>query len=200
MILFIFRFFHILFSFFLGTKLSFFFKKKIPPQQFTLILSHLHSQIQNPSQLIIGDGRKAGCRILQLSCPKREIESWLVIIMWLRRERSSSKKKQGNTTPLTILWEFQENWWDSRRLKERSYPYFQKVKTNPGYCRTISLTSILAKDLEQIKKYHICKHLGKGSAIDRSQHRFVTNKLCQTNVISFLDRVGGLQIRGMLQT
>lgn len=36
------------------------------------------------------------------------------------------------------------------------------------------------------------KHLDNNQVIKNSQHEFVKNKLCQTNLISFFDRVTGL--------
>lgn len=38
----------------------------------------------------------------------------------------------------------------------------------------------------------IHKHLDNNQVIKNSQHEFVKNKLCQTNLISFFDRVTGL--------
>ena len=69
-------------------------------------------------------------------------------------------------------------------------PIFKKgKKEEPGNYMPVSLTSIPGKILEQIIKQSLCKHLENHAAITRSQHVFVKNKSCQTNLISFFDRV-----------
>ena len=72
-------------------------------------------------------------------------------------------------------------------------PIFKKgKKEEPGNYRPVSLTSITSKILEQIVKRSLCKHLENKAVITRSQHGFVKNKSCQTNLISFFDEVNSL--------
>uniref|UniRef100_A0A803TIT8 Reverse transcriptase domain-containing protein n=1 Tax=Anolis carolinensis TaxID=28377 RepID=A0A803TIT8_ANOCA len=52
-----------------------------------------------------------------------------------------------------------------------------------------SLMSIPGKILEKIIKEVVCKHLETNAVIANSQHGFTKNKSCQTNLISFFDRV-----------
>ncbi|CAM5160171.1 unnamed protein product [Natator depressus] len=50
--------------------------------------------------------------------------------------------------------------------------------------------------MEQMIKKSTCKHLEDNQVISNSQHGFVKNKLCQTNLIAFFDRVTSLVDRG----
>ena len=65
-------------------------------------------------------------------------------------------------------------------------------KEEPGNYRPVSLTSIPRKILEQIAKWSLCKHLENNAVITRSQHGFVKNKSCQSNLVSFFDQVTSL--------
>ena len=97
--------------------------------------------------------------------------------------------------PLSII--FEKSWRtgevpdDWRRANV--VPIFKKgKKEEPGNYRPVSLTSIPGKIFEQIIKKSVCKHLENNAVITRSQHGFVKNKSCQTNLISFFDRVTSL--------
>ena len=57
--------------------------------------------------------------------------------------------------------------------------------------KAVSLFSITGKIQKQIIKQSIYKHLQDDKVIKISQHRFVKNKLCQPNLISFFDRLNG---------
>ena len=79
-------------------------------------------------------------------------------------------------------WETGEVSGDWRRANV--VPIYKKgKKEEPGNYRPVSLTSIPGKILEQIVKWLLCKHLENNAVITRSQHRFVRNKSCQTNLI-----------------
>ena len=72
-------------------------------------------------------------------------------------------------------------------------PIFKKgKKEEPGNCRSVRLTSIPGKILEQIAKRSLCKHLENNAVITRSQRRFVKNKSSPTNLILFFDQVTSL--------
>ncbi|KAG9465200.1 hypothetical protein GDO78_018683 [Eleutherodactylus coqui] len=62
-------------------------------------------------------------------------------------------------------------------------------QVDPGNYRPVSLTSIPGKIFEQIIKQHVCKYLDKNGEINQSPHGFVTNESCQTNPISFYDKI-----------
>uniref|UniRef100_A0A803SSL5 Reverse transcriptase domain-containing protein n=1 Tax=Anolis carolinensis TaxID=28377 RepID=A0A803SSL5_ANOCA len=94
--------------------------------------------------------------------------------------------------PLAII--FESSWRtgevpaDWRRANV--VPIFKKGKKNdPNNYRAVSLTSIPGKILEKIIKEVVCKHLETDAVIANSQHGFTKNKSCQTNLISFFDRV-----------
>ena len=61
----------------------------------------------------------------------------------------------------------------------------------PGNYRPASLTSISGRILQQILRTALYKHLENKAVITRSQHGFVKNKACQTNLISFF-KIGNL--------
>ncbi|XP_073537645.1 uncharacterized protein [Phyllobates terribilis] len=94
--------------------------------------------------------------------------------------------------PLSIIF---ENSWRTGEVPEdwrraNVVPIFKKgKKVDPGNYRPVSLTSIPGKIFEQIIKQHVCKYMDKNEVINQSQHGFVTNKSCQTNLISFYDRI-----------
>ncbi|KAF7248244.1 LINE-1 retrotransposable element ORF2 protein [Varanus komodoensis] len=73
-------------------------------------------------------------------------------------------------------------------FKDRLDVYMGK-KDEPENYRPVDLTSIPEKILEQIIKKSICKHVEENAVINRSQHGFIKNKSCQTNLISFFDWV-----------
>ena len=43
--------------------------------------------------------------------------------------------------------------------------------------------------MEQIIRQAVCKHLMDNAVLNKSQHGFLRNKSCQTNLISFFERV-----------
>ena len=66
-------------------------------------------------------------------------------------------------------------------------PIFKKgKKEEPGNHRPVSLTSIPGKVLEQILKKSVFKNLENNAVITRSQHGFIKNESCQTNLIGLL--------------
>ena len=46
--------------------------------------------------------------------------------------------------------------------------------------------------MEQIIKQAVCKHLTDNTVLNKSQHGFLRNKSCQTNLISFFEKVTSL--------
>uniref|UniRef100_K7EWB1 Reverse transcriptase domain-containing protein n=1 Tax=Pelodiscus sinensis TaxID=13735 RepID=K7EWB1_PELSI len=50
--------------------------------------------------------------------------------------------------------------------------------------------------MKQVIEEIICKHLEGGKVIGNSQHGFVKNKSCQTNLIAFFDRITSLVNKG----
>uniref|UniRef100_A0A674ICA9 Reverse transcriptase domain-containing protein n=4 Tax=Terrapene triunguis TaxID=2587831 RepID=A0A674ICA9_9SAUR len=101
--------------------------------------------------------------------------------------------------PLAIIfgksWETGEIPEDWKRAN--IVPIYKKGnKNNPGNYRPVSLTSVPGKIMEQVIKEIICKHLEGGKVIGNSQHGFVKNKSCQTNLIAFFDRITSLVDKG----
>ena len=84
-------------------------------------------------------------------------------------------------------------------------PIFKKgTKSLPSNYRPVSLTSIVGKILERLTKDHMDEFLLEKKYLSSRQHRFMKDRSCQTNLISFyeevsktLDREGGIG-RGIL--
>ena len=69
-------------------------------------------------------------------------------------------------------------------------PIFKKGrKVDPGNYRPISLTSIPGKVLEKIIKQTILNRLADGNILRDTQHGFVSDRSCLTNLILFYDQV-----------
>ena len=69
-------------------------------------------------------------------------------------------------------------------------PLFKKgSRSEPGNYRPVSLTSYLGKILEAILKESILDHLSSHSLLNVSQHGFLSNKSCLTNLLEFLEYV-----------
>uniref|UniRef100_K7EX79 Reverse transcriptase domain-containing protein n=1 Tax=Pelodiscus sinensis TaxID=13735 RepID=K7EX79_PELSI len=101
--------------------------------------------------------------------------------------------------PLAIIfgksWEIGEIPEDWKRAN--IVPIYKKGnKNNPGKYRPVSLTSVPGKIMEQVIKEIFCKHLESGKVIGNSQHGFVKNKSCQTNLIAFFNRIMSLVDKG----
>ncbi|CAM5088769.1 unnamed protein product [Natator depressus] len=96
--------------------------------------------------------------------------------------------------PLSIIF---ENSWRSGEVpdnwkKANVVPIFKKgKKEDPGNYRTVSLTSVPGKIMEQVLKESILKHLDERTAIRNSQHGFTKGKSCLTNLIAFCDEITG---------
>uniref|UniRef100_A0A670IGU3 Reverse transcriptase domain-containing protein n=1 Tax=Podarcis muralis TaxID=64176 RepID=A0A670IGU3_PODMU len=101
--------------------------------------------------------------------------------------------------PLAVIF---ENSWRTGKVpadwrKANVVPIFKKGKReDPNNYRPVSLTSIPGKILEQIIKQTVCEHLERNAVITNSQHGFLKNKSCQTNLISFFDRITSLVDEG----
>ncbi|CAM5092187.1 unnamed protein product [Eretmochelys imbricata] len=106
---------------------------------------------------------------------------------------------EGISEPLAIIFEkswktadIPEDW-----KKANIVPIYKKgTKDNTGNYKLVSLTSVPGRIMEQIVEQSICKHLEDNEVINNSQHGFVKNKSCQTNLIGFFDRVTSLLHRG----
>uniref|UniRef100_A0A670HPH4 Gypsy retrotransposon integrase-like protein 1 n=1 Tax=Podarcis muralis TaxID=64176 RepID=A0A670HPH4_PODMU len=101
--------------------------------------------------------------------------------------------------PLAVIF---ENSWRTGEVpadwrRANVVPIFKKGKReDPNNYRPVSLTSIPGKILEQIIKQTVCEHLERNVVITNSQHGFLKNKSCQTNLISFFDRITTLVDEG----
>ena len=69
-------------------------------------------------------------------------------------------------------------------------PVFKKgIKGDPGNYRPVSLTSVPCRVMESCIRDELVSHLEFNSLINRSQHGFMRNKSCTTNLLEFLERV-----------
>ena len=69
-------------------------------------------------------------------------------------------------------------------------PIFKKgSKNNPSNYRPISLTSIPCKVMESIIKDGVVNYLLRYRLIKSSQHGFMSNKSCRTNLLEFLEKI-----------
>jgi len=69
-------------------------------------------------------------------------------------------------------------------------------KSPPEHYRPISLTSIAGKIMESIIRDEIVKHLSTAKLINGTQHGFMKNKSCATNLLEFLERITSEHDRG----
>jgi len=96
--------------------------------------------------------------------------------------------------PLSII--FERSWRTGEVPKDwrntTGTPVFKKGKEeDPVNYRTISLTSILGKMMEQLILEIIIKQVEENKAIRSSQHGFTKGKSCLTNLIAFYDGITG---------
>ena len=101
--------------------------------------------------------------------------------------------------PLFII--FLKSWETGKvpedRRRANVVPIFKKGKREePGNYKPVSMKSIPGKIQEYIVKQSLCKHLENNAVLTRRQHGFVKNKSCQTNWISFFDKVTSQIDRG----
>jgi len=96
--------------------------------------------------------------------------------------------------PLSII--FERSWRTGEvpedRRKANVTPIFKKgKKEDPGNYRPVSLTSILAKMMEQLTPEVIIKQPEEKKVIRSSQHEFTKGKSCLTSLIAFYDGMTG---------
>ena len=65
--------------------------------------------------------------------------------------------------------------------------YKKGQKEDPGNYRPVSLTLVLGKVMEQIILSAITQHIQDNQAVRPSQHGFMKDRSCMTNLISFYD-------------
>jgi len=69
-------------------------------------------------------------------------------------------------------------------------PIFKKgSKAKPGNYRPVSLTSVCCKVIEKIVRDQIVCHLKRNNLISKSQHGFVNNRSCTTNLLEYLEDI-----------
>uniref|UniRef100_A0A452GZ21 Reverse transcriptase domain-containing protein n=1 Tax=Gopherus agassizii TaxID=38772 RepID=A0A452GZ21_9SAUR len=69
-------------------------------------------------------------------------------------------------------------------------PIFKKGnKSDPGNYRPVSLTSVVCKVLEKILREKVVKDIEVNGNWDELQHGFTKGRSCQTNLISFFEKV-----------
>ena len=69
-------------------------------------------------------------------------------------------------------------------------PIFKKgSKSKPENYRPVSLTSISCKLMESIIRDQVVSHLEINHLIKASQHGFMKNKSCTTNLLEFLEKI-----------
>ena len=74
--------------------------------------------------------------------------------------------------------------------KANVVPIFKKgKKSSPANYRPVSLTSVCCKIVESIIKDDLLQHLNSNKLIRTSQHGFIKNRSCTTNLLEFLESV-----------
>ena len=69
-------------------------------------------------------------------------------------------------------------------------PIFKKgQKSSPTNYRPVSLTSVPGKVMEKVIKESLMSHLKRNNLVKKSQHGFMPNKSCTTNLLVFLESV-----------
>ncbi|CAM4571088.1 unnamed protein product [Caretta caretta] len=76
-------------------------------------------------------------------------------------------------------------------------PIFKKgKKSDPGNYRPVSLTSVVCKVLEKKLKEKVVKDIEVNGKWDKIQHGFTKGRLCQTNLVSFFEKVTDVLDKG----
>ena len=69
-------------------------------------------------------------------------------------------------------------------------PIFKKgQKSSTTNYRPVSLTSVPGKVMEKVIKETLMSHLKRNNLVKKSQHGFMPNKSCTTNLLAFLEAV-----------
>jgi hypothetical protein len=69
-------------------------------------------------------------------------------------------------------------------------PIYKKgPKAEPGNYRPVSLTSVSCKVMESLIKDSIMKHLQDNNLISHSQHGFIQERSCATNLLTFQEEL-----------
>jgi hypothetical protein len=81
--------------------------------------------------------------------------------------------------------------------KAKVVPIFKKgARGKPCNHRPVSLTSTVCKMQEGIIREKITDHLYTNNLLNLSQHGFVSNRSCQTNLLEFMDKLSELLDEG----
>ena len=96
------------------------------------------------------------------------------------------------SVPLSIIFNHSFNTGivpDDWKKANVSAIFKQGDKENPGNYKPISLTSQVYKVFESMLRDSIVDHLKENKLIHDSQHGFMKNRYCLTNILLFLETV-----------
>lgn len=146
----------------------------IPLSDITIEEDKIQSKIRNLNPSSAGGPDKNGPRLLIEVCDEISYPLALIFTKSLVERCVPSDWKKANVTPI---------------FKKGS-------KSEVGNYRPVSLTSVICKIMESLIKDAIMQHIALNNIIAPTQHGFMPNKSCLTNLLEYLETLTKLVDEG----